>query len=327
MRWLMVVAAMILNAGVASAQSPITGQCTAEGGFGERFGSTDFAGRVRSTAGNRITFDPVAPVPPFAIFNAGVTRWGRTIFRVGAVAEYADKAAARAAYSALVEAVSARGWMRTNDGDSVEFASDPSGKAGVKFAISLLGVGVWLDCTDRAGEAVAYKEAFGPAPDLAKRPERPTLPSFPVLPFEADCAIPAKRDAILADPMLQMEAIVTLADPLLKHAELLSEWKGQQLIKRGVWTEQRKIEFWLSFLDNPKFAASFSKSMDGLTAMMGTLMKMGDAQKRDDATGQCLAAVQVMGQLVSIVKTVEVQWQVVHDAYALEAKRLGVTLE
>jgi hypothetical protein len=328
MRWLMLIGAMTLTAGAAAAQSPaIVDQCTTEGGLGERFGATEFAGRVRSTAGNRITLDPATPLPPFAMFDAGVTRWGRKIFRVGAVAEYADKTAARAAHAALVEAFAARGWARTEEGDTVEFASDPSGKAGVKFSVSLLGVGVWLDCTDRAGEAAAYDEAFGPAPDIAKRPEPPTLPSFPTLPIEADCAIPAKRDAILADPMIQIEAVMSFADPLLKHAELLSEWKGQQLVKRGVWTKQRQTQFWLEFLKDPKFAAAFSKGMDGVTAMIGTLMNMGEAQQRGDSAGQCRAAVQVAGQMVGIAKSVEVQWRVIHDAYALEAARLGVTLD
>lgn len=328
MRWLLLFAAMMLQVDIAAAQEPtIAAQCTPAGGFGERFGSTEFAGRVRSTAGNRITFDPVSPVAPYTTYDAGVTRWGRAIFRVGAVAEYGDKATARAAYTAVVDTVAALGWARTTDGETVEFVSDPSGKSGVKFSISLFGAGVWLDCTDRAGEALAYKEAFGPAPALTQRPERPRLPIFPVLPVEADCAIAAKRDAILADPTLQLDAVMNFADPLLKHAELLSEWKGQQLVKRGVWTEQRRTEFWLKFLEDPKFAASVGKSMDGLTAMLETLTKMGDAQQRGDATGQCRTAVQVVAQMVAIVKTVEVQWKIVHEAYALEAARLGVTLE
>lgn len=328
MRWLLLLAATALQIGAASAQTPtIATQCTPAGGFGERFGGAEFAGRVRSTAGNRVTFDPVSPVAPYTTYDAGVTQWGRAIFRVGAVAEYADKATARAAYTAAIDAVAALGWARTTDGETVEFSSDPSGKSGVKFSISLFGAGVWLDCTDRAGEELAYKEALGPAPALTQRPERPKLPIFPVLPVEADCAVAAKRDAIRADPTLQLEAVMNFADPLLKYAELLSEWKGQQLVKQGVWTEQRRTEFWLKFLDDPKFAASFRKSMDGLTAMMATLMKMGDAEQRGDATGQCRAAVQIVGHMVAIVKTVEVQWTVVHEAYALEAARLGVTLE
>src|SRR4029453_11879831 len=99
---------------------------------------------------------------------------------------------------------------------------------------------------------VSSAQAQTQAPAPVVRPLPPQRPELP-LPSEADCEVPATRDALLADPESAMQAASRYAMELNAYSDQLMEWRSDQMLRSGHWTEEDKSAFGMRILQDPQF--------------------------------------------------------------------------
>jgi len=152
-------------------------------------------------------------------------------------------------------------------------------------------------------------------------PQRPELP----LPSEADCEAPATRDALLADPEAAMQAASRYAMELNAFSDQLMEWRSDQLLRTGHWTEENRSAFGMRILQDPEFGRELEAGLGLVGEIMEPAMKIGDESV--DPAERCRSLIAVQGAFQRITASVEVQWGIIDRLFAAEAARLGVTLE
>ncbi|MES2444728.1 MAG: hypothetical protein V4574_18040 [Pseudomonadota bacterium] len=307
--------------------------CSATGAFGETFGSTRLAGKLRYETDFSLYFTPRKRYPPFVqsheSYNAGVTANGRRIFRVTTSVFYPKKEVAADAYRLIGSQIVAGGWTTASEKDgTIVFASDAANpQGGIHVELQLMGSRVFMECIDTSLLEAVQEEAWGPPPPVAKRPEPPARPPIPVLPPESDCAVPERRAAFVAAVVPLVRELQDYSQPALQYAEKLAEWKAGQLVALGVWTDADRTRFAAALFADPAFARGADDSLSHFQDMLGFAVASDEAERRGDAAGRCVGDVRMLGALAGLIEAVEAHWGVVDDAYAREAARLGVVLE
>lgn len=310
--------------------------CTTQGAFGERFGETKTIGKARAETNYNLYLTPAKPVPGLSDYDASVTVDGRKLFRFGASRHYGSPAASAAALESVADAIEARGgWTRVPVTDSedeayrephVEFRSDArQGGVQTEFSLYTLSGLLVLDCIDISGREAAMEQAFGPGTHSATPPQPPAIPRIPPIPPLADCAIAARRDAILAgrDDMRDQFSRFGRSGP--DYANRLADWRAEELVRRGVWTEARRKDFGYELLEDPAFRAAYERSMTLISVLIDHGMTLSDAERRGDRAGQCRATIRLMITFRDIAVSAQAQWDVVDARFKREAERLGVT--
>ena len=174
-----------------------------------------------------------------------------------------------------------------------------------------------------AGGAQAQEQA----PLAAAPTPRPTPPQRPDLPLPSgsDCEVPATRDALLADPEAAMQAASRYAMELNAYSDQLMEWRSEQLLRTGRWSQVDKGAFGMRILQDPDFGRELEAGLGLVGEMMEPAMKIGDESL--DPVERCRSLIAVQNVLQRIGTSVEVQWGIIDRLFAAEAQRLGVVLD
>lgn len=162
------------------------------------------------------------------------------------------------------------------------------------------------------------------APAPVTRPVPPQRPELP-LPSEADCEVPATRDALLADPEAAMQAASRYAMELNAYSDQLMEWRSDEMLRSGHWTSEDKAAFGMRILQDPEFGRELEAGLGLAGEIMEPAMKIGDESV--DPVDRCRSLIAIQGAFQRITTSVEVQWTIIDRLFAAEAARLGVTLE
>ena len=184
-------------------------------------------------------------------------------------------------------------------------------KSGLK---ALLGCAILIASTAAPGTARAQQE---PRPT----PPQPSLPAVTA----ADCEAPATRDALLADPEAVIETASRHGMELNRHSERLMEWRGDQFVRAGRWTEADKRAFAARLLENEAFVTEAAAGINMAMEVLEPAMQAADESR--PAAERCRSLIAMVGVFDRLTESVERQWRIVDEAYAAEARRLGVSLD
>jgi hypothetical protein len=331
MRWWIGALAALACAwsGAAAAQDINTEQvaayCTAEGGFGQRFGAESVSGSAGQRMMNSTFVTPQTPYPPFGELEVVFTHLSQRIHTINASARFANEAAAQDAFDVLDEALSRRfAFSGDNEiGDGVAYYSvDPDTSGGYSVELVLLEREIQLICIDRTLRQQTMDEFLGRA-TVAQRPEPPRL-ALPAEPAANVCTTEETRSAFLADFEPRLDEIMQYGAASGRYSETLANWKNQQMIQRGLWTEAESQNFALRLLEDPQFMRHFQSNMGGVLAMMTAAQAMENA---GDDTGRCAAGVRILRTARGVVTGAEAHWSYLDERYDAEARRRGGTLD
>ena len=174
-----------------------------------------------------------------------------------------------------------------------------------------------------ASVGLASQPAFG-GEDAASRPQPPRRPALPVV-SEADCDVPERREALVADPEAAMQAASSYGRALNHYSERLMEWRSDRFIRAGRWTAADKNAFGMRILQDPDFSRELEQGMRLVGGIMEPAMVIGDEAR--PAIDRCLALLAIQQAFDGITASVEAQWVIIDRLFAAEAQRLGVTLD
>lgn len=324
------VAARIPDTPAAVIDSIVKG-CTPDSAFGFDIGQPYEGGRMRQ---------PGADLAPFGSAEVLATQRSKTLFGVDLWGYHPDDAgtveARRAGASRLLGQLDAAAeeaglfGKRTWDEESeaviyAEPVADPA--SGVRLELSQLGVSVIVSCTDESLRRLAFDEAFGRT--RVDRPVRPALPAAARI-DPAGCNDPLQAEALFDS----IESgggggaeVMNLARSSQEYFEHLTQWYGQELMDRGVWTEQDRDAFLMSFLQDEVIMRGLEEQLGRLGPLMETTLRIGEMRDAGDSVGSCRAAAALINLVEEIGRANEVQWDRAAALYRDEAARLGVTLD
>ena len=141
------------------------------------------------------------------------------------------------------------------------------------------------------------------------------------MPTEADCEVPATRDALLADPEAAMQAASRYGMELHAYSDQLMEWRSEQLLRSGRWTQDDKGAFGMRILQDPDFSRELEAGLRLVGEMMEPAFKIGDESIAP--VERCLSLIAVQNALQRITASVEVQSGLIDRLFAAEAARVG----
>ena len=144
-------------------------------------------------------------------------------------------------------------------------------------------------------------------------------------PSAADCAAPATRDALLADPEAVIHAAGRYATALNAYSDQLMRWRSDQLVSTGRWTRDDALAFGLRILEDADFSREMETGFRLAHEVVEPMMKVGD--DRRPAAERCEALIAAQGVFDRITASVETQWGIIDRLFAAEAQRLGVALD
>lgn len=200
---------------------------------------------------------------------------------------------------------------------------DAAGEPSVELHLTRRGVGIWMNCESPPMRLQARQEVMGRT--RVERPEPPSL-ILPSRPEPGVCADPARREAFLMDFDKGNQAALEYSVEGSRYNEHLAQWKGQQLVDKGVWSKARMSEFALSAVDDPIIYPEFMKQMSRVMGMIDELSLYAETRDSDPAKA-CGAAERTVAVIYDMVASNEKQWKRMHDLYDAEARRLKVTLD
>ncbi|RZJ00676.1 MAG: hypothetical protein EON90_06570 [Brevundimonas sp.] len=228
--------------------------------------------------------------------------------------------------AAIVEAglFTARDW----DEDKEAFVysgpvSDPD--ASVTLELAQMGVSVIAGCADEGRRQLAFDEMLG-----RTRIERPREPRFPAPQRVslADCDDPARAEEIYDTFELGGGwDVMNIARAYQEYFEHLTQWYGQEMMDKGVWTQAQRDAFLIAFLRDRVILAGLEEQMARLSPLLSLTLGMADAREAGDSVGSCRAMVEMVDLVVQMDRTNRVQWARATSMYRAEAERLGVTLD
>ncbi|HYC99523.1 hypothetical protein [Brevundimonas sp.] len=307
----------------------IAKSCTPTSAFGFDIGQRYDGGRMRQLE---------AGLGPFGSAEVLATQRSKTLFGVDLWGYHPDDAGTaeerRAGATLLLDqldaAVEESGLFASRTWDEeaetilyTEPVSDPESK--VQLELSQLGVSVIASCADQSLRQLAFDEAFGRT--RVDRPVRPDLPA-PARVDAAECDDPvraeARYDSFEAGGGADVANAMRASQEYFEH---LTQWYGQELIDRGVWTEQDRDAFLMSFLEDEVIMQGLEEQMGRLTPLLETTMQIADMRDAGDSVGSCRGAASLILLLEEIGRANEVQWDRATALYNAEAARLGVTLD
>lgn len=318
--------ALILLCGATAAEAALpegaANFCTAEGGFGERFGATEINGQSRSRVMNSQTITLPATYAPFTQAEVTVTHLSRRVHTINAIAPYPNEEAAIEAALEFEETLEAHfphsGLNEMEDGFAF-YSSDPALPGGWKVEIVQFGSEVQFICIDRTLYQQTMEELFGRA-RIAEQPTPPQL-VLPEAPEGNVCETPEARAAFMADFESRMNTAMSYATDSSRYLEILTRWKSQQMIDRGAWTEADSQAFAIALLQDPGFARHMETSMNTLMQLMGGLSAAFDESASE--TSRCRSAVATLAVARQLSESVEAHWGYLIDRYDAEATRRG----
>lgn len=303
--------------------------CTPSSAFGFDIGQPYQGGR-------RQQLD--AGMEPFGSAEVLATQRSKTLFGVDLWGYHADDAGTaeerRAGATRLLDQLDAavdgsglfasRTWDEENE--TIVYAepvSDPASK--VRLELSQMGVSVIAGCADESLRQLAWDEAFGRT--RVDRPVRPAL-APPVRVDPAQCDDPVMAEALYDS----FEAgggtdVMNAARGSQEYFEHLTQWYGQVLMDRGVWTERDRDAFLMSFLEDEVIMQGLEGQMARLTRLLESTMQIAEMRDAGDSVGSCREAVSLINMVEEIGRANEVQWDRATALYKAEATRLGVTLD
>lgn len=321
-------AAQVPEASPAVIEAIVNG-CTPDQAFGFDIGQSYAGGRMRQ-------FD--ARFAPFTSAEVIATQRSKTLFAVDLWGAHPDDAGTvderRAAATLLFEQLdgaiddSGRFGARTWDEERetvvyTEPAADPD--SAVRLELSQLGVSVIVGCADESLRQLAYDEAFGRT--RVERPVRPD-PAAAIRLDPAECDDPVRAEAIYdsfeAGGGTDALNIVRGSQEYFEH---LTQWYGQELMDRGVWTDADRDAFQLSFLEDEVILRGLEQQMGRLGPLLETTMRIAERRDAGDSVGSCRDAVSLVALVEEIGRANEAQWDRATALYKAEAARLGVTLD
>ncbi len=332
-RSIILAAGLALSAaGAVSAGEPnvaaLAAGCTAEGAYGFRFGD-----KITGSTHLGITEQWGVPVA----VELDKTPRSEKLVSVLAIASYerdpgtfeTRSASAAKLFDRIEAAIAAddrfaKREVDEDDEDDVTYSlEDADGQTVVEFSIRLGGVGVWMNCQNTALQQERIEEALGRT--RVEKPDPPTLP-LPPRPEPGVCADPVRRSEFVASFSEVSMAALEYSQAGSRYSEHLAQWKGQQLIDKGVWTKQRAEAFALSAIDDPVIGPEFQAQMQRLMPMLEHLMAFSEAQD-SNPTQACAEALKTLDIVQAMTASNMRQWKRMHDLYDAEARRLKVTLD
>lgn len=302
----------------------LAGACTAETAFGRSLGEV--------WTGNS-TYRLANEAPLRSQVRLETTKRSQQIYDVTALVSFEQfdepiETLEIWAYDLLTEieaAVEEEGRLKqveSEDPDTLAWAAPDSD---VVMELSMAGrVGVYVTCVDASLKALNLDEALGRT--RVGKPTPPTL-ALPPRPAKGACADPTAAAALSGSFEDAAMAALDYGNAGSRYSEHLAEWIGQQLVDKGVWSEQRKSAFALSALEDPVIMAELEAQMPRAMTMMEAMMGFAEARDAGDEAAACAAALSGLGTVYDIVASNERQWARMHSRYAAEAARLGVTLD
>jgi len=311
----------------------IIGGCTPESafGFGSGLGRRYEGGRMRQLG---------LDLAPFTRAEVMATQRSKTLFGVDLWGYHPDDAgtseARRTGAALLLEQLDAAaedsglfGARTWDDETETVIYSGPVAEpaSGVRLELSQLGVSVIVSCADESLRQLAFDEAFGRT--RVERPERPALPSAARI-DPARCDDPAGAEALYDG----FEAgggdaadVMNMVRSSQEYFEHLTQWYGQELMDRGVWTEQDRDAFLMSFLQDEVIMKGLEEQLGRLGPLLETTLEIGEMRDAGDSVGSCRAAAGLVNLVEEIGRANEVQWARATALYKAEAARLGITLD
>lgn len=323
---------LLAMVGAASAAEPnveaMAGGCRADSAWGFKFGD-----KITGSTHLGVTEQWGVPVS----VDLDKTPRSEKLVSVLAIASYerdpgtfeTRSASAAQLFEKIEAAIAADGRftgreVSEDDENDVTYSlQDAAGETVVEFSVRLGGVGVWMNCENTDLQQLRVDEALGRT--RVDKPEPPTLP-LPARPEPGVCADPARRDAFVASFSAASMKALEYSQAGSRYSEHLAQWKGQQLIDKGVWTKQRAEAFALTAISDPIIGPEFEAQMKRLMPMLEHLMAFSEAQDSNPAMA-CAEALKTLDIVQAMTASNERQWKRMHDLYDAEARRLKVTLD
>ncbi len=279
-----------------------------------------------------------ATAAPFVSMEVVATSRSKTLVGVDLWGYSADDAGTseqrRAAAADLLEildvAVEEAGLFAVREwdeeGETIVYSEPVDAPASkLRLELTRMGVSVIVGCADEARRRLALDEALGRT--RVERPVKPSLPE-PAAPDPTDCDDPVRAEAAYdrfeAGGGHDLTNFIRASSEYFEH---LTQWYGQELVDRGVWTEAQRNAFLLSFLEDPVISRGFREQMARLEPLLETTVEVAERRDAGDAVGACQAAIRLTDLISTIGSANDVQWGRVTALYRAEAARLGVTLE
>ena len=201
--------------------------------------------------------------------------------------------------------------------------SDP--QSALVMELSQLGVSFIVSCGDRSREGLAMDEFMGRT--RVERPVRPVLPT-PQRIALTECDDPVRAEAIYDDFETGGGSdVLNLATASSAYFEHLAQWYGQELIDKGVWTQQKRDTFRMAFMNDRIIARELEQQLARLQPLLGLTMEVAERREASDAVGSCKAIVRLFDLIGEMGQYNETQWDRATSLYRAEATRLGVTLD
>lgn len=157
------------------------------------------------------------------------------------------------------------------------------------------------------------------------RPPAPEQPPALLSLTAQDCEEPARRTKLLRTAEAGMAEVRAYGEALNAHSAALMEWRGEQLVAAGRWTEDDKTRFATEMLSDPTFMTEVEAGMAMATDVIEPAMRAGDESRPE--LERCHGLVEMHAVFARIMDSVRRQWGIVERLYAAEAQRLGVSLD
>ena len=188
---------------------------------------------------------------------------------------------------------------------------------------SMLKTAVLVMALATGAAAPAQDGSSSESPPVARpmRPERPATAAVSA----TDCATPATRDRLLADPEAVIAEAARYGTALNAYSDQLMRWRGEQLTRTGRWSRDDELAFGMRILENPDFSRELEAGFRLAHEVVEPMMKVGDDSR--PAEERCLALVAAQRVFDRVTASVEIQWAIIDRLFAAEAQRLGVTVE
>lgn len=313
----------------ADAIAAVVNGCGPDAAFGFRMDEPYEGGRnlqLRDTVAPFRTMDVIATARSHTL--VGVDIWAYAPDDAGTVDE--RRAGATILFDEIDAAIEESGRFTESRWDeeteTVIYSrpvADPESK--VQMELSQLGVSVIVSCADETRRQLAMDEYLGRT--RVERPVRPTFPA-PVIARPEECDDPVRAEAIYDHFEIGGGYdVMNIARASQSYFEHLTQWYGQELIDKGVWTEAQRDAFQMSFLSDRTIMRELEGQLERLGLLLEAAVQVAERRDAGDEVGSCRAAVAMVGMVEEMGRNNERQWALATALYQAEALRLGVTLE
>ena len=157
-----------------------------------------------------------------------------------------------------------------------------------------------------------------------ERPQSPAAPAITEI-SEADCQDSGRRTALLGDLDAVIEPTSSYGQALNSYNERLMEWRNDQFVRAGRWTEGDAARFAAALLQDPEFANAAQSGLTLAEQVLAPATSAADESK--PPLERCHSLIRLQSIFGDILRAVQQQWSVADARYAAEARRLGVAID